>query len=264
MTSSRDVVVVSSQETDLLKAVEVVKQRIEGGYDLSRVWLGITVNRADRWRPSSGSYLGCAEAVKQANAPVMLSSTAEDGEIEITYFLILFLLQYKEPTYWVLRSLYYSILISPPSGVPRDLSNLVEVGLNPSGNQVRARHSRRSSWVQSLGEITKCRLWAYEDHHKVNTKVKTQQNEGEVDKQQHEESVDLKAKWDSFVLEWKHFFANGLISVLTVSNVKNAIIFLSLLLEHETQTAVTLRPTVLEEEAPITGNNDGPELPNLI
>nr|CAD7445481.1 unnamed protein product [Timema bartmani] len=65
-----DVVVVSSQETDLLKAVEVVKQRIEGGYDLSRVWLGITVNRADRWRPSSGSYLGCAEAVKQGMCSV--------------------------------------------------------------------------------------------------------------------------------------------------------------------------------------------------
>nr|CAD7445482.1 unnamed protein product [Timema bartmani] len=56
----------------------------------------------------------------------MLSSTAEDGEIEV---------QISEPTYWVLRSLYYSIPISPPSGVPRDLSKLVEVGLNPSGNQ---------------------------------------------------------------------------------------------------------------------------------
>nr|CAD7586846.1 unnamed protein product [Timema genevievae] len=150
-----DVVVVSSQETDLLKAVEVVKQRIEGGYDLSRVWLGITVNRADRWRPSSGSYLGCTEAVKQGmcsvttiledqvsfevddslQLPACPPSQAHKLAGLITYFLILFLLQYKEPTYWVLRSLYYSILISPPSGVPRDLSNLVEVGLNPSGNQ---------------------------------------------------------------------------------------------------------------------------------
>nr|CAD7459840.1 unnamed protein product [Timema tahoe] len=42
---------------------------------------------------------------------------------------------------WILPSgcLSYSILISPPCGVPRDLSNLVEVGLSPSGNQVRCR-----------------------------------------------------------------------------------------------------------------------------
>nr|CAD7199648.1 unnamed protein product [Timema douglasi] len=32
---------------------------------------------------------------------------------------------------WVLCNLSYSILILPPSGVPRDLSDLAEVGLNP-------------------------------------------------------------------------------------------------------------------------------------
>nr|CAD7600357.1 unnamed protein product [Timema genevievae] len=35
------------------------------------------------------------------------------------------------------KSFSYSILILPPSGVPWDLSNLVEVGLNPSRNRVR-------------------------------------------------------------------------------------------------------------------------------
>nr|CAD7440786.1 unnamed protein product [Timema bartmani] len=49
-----------------------------------------------------------------------------------------------EPTLWVSRSLSYSILISPPSGVPQGLSNLMEVGLNQSVNQDRAM------WMSSL------------------------------------------------------------------------------------------------------------------
>nr|CAD7396342.1 unnamed protein product [Timema cristinae] len=51
-------------------------------------------------------------------------------------------------------SLFYSVLIPPPSGVPRDLSNLVEDGLNPSGNQVRCRRET-ADWSASLeqGEL---------------------------------------------------------------------------------------------------------------
>nr|CAD7447009.1 unnamed protein product [Timema bartmani] len=40
---------------------------------------------------------------------------------------------------WLALPFSYSILISPPSGVPRDLSKLVEVGLNPGRNQVMCR-----------------------------------------------------------------------------------------------------------------------------
>nr|CAD7399772.1 unnamed protein product [Timema cristinae] len=45
--------------------------------------------------------------------------------------------------HWVPLSLSYYIPIPPPSGVPQDLSNLVEVGLNPSENQVRCRRGTR-------------------------------------------------------------------------------------------------------------------------
>nr|CAD7460912.1 unnamed protein product [Timema tahoe] len=47
--------------------------------------------------------------------------------------------QYKEPIHWAPHSLSYSILISPPSGVPRGLRNLVEVGTKPIESQVRCR-----------------------------------------------------------------------------------------------------------------------------
>ncbi|CAG2056404.1 unnamed protein product [Timema podura] len=46
--------------------------------------------------------------------------------------------QYKEPAQGVPLNLSYSILISLPSGVPRDPSGLVEAGLGPNGNQVRS------------------------------------------------------------------------------------------------------------------------------
>nr|CAD7194172.1 unnamed protein product [Timema douglasi] len=47
------------------------------------------------------------------------------------------LVQYKEITQWAPLSFPYSILISLPSGVLWDLSNLAKVGFNPSRNQFR-------------------------------------------------------------------------------------------------------------------------------
>nr|CAD7265144.1 unnamed protein product [Timema shepardi] len=80
-------------------------------------------------------------------------------------------------------SLSYSILISPPSGVPRDLSNLAGVGLNPNVNLLRCRQEISQVKTNKLGtgsgQLAPSWMgWDHKDYEHWNTNRKSGRDRG--------------------------------------------------------------------------------------